>query len=246
MILQRNIKVTYLSHSGFLLETRTANFIFDYYKGELPRLEPEKPLVVFVSHSHADHYNREIYQWMRRYPNTNYILPKDIPIKRLMAEWEAEGIALGESIISIRKNTTMQMELSPGHMLTITTFKSTDAGVAYLLEYEEHVIYHAGDLNLWYWKGESRQYNENMTSAFLREMEKLKGRRIDIAFVPLDPRLEEHSMDGLELFLKYTDSQWIFPMHMWGDYHIITEFKKRYPQYQNRIADISYEGQVFQ
>lgn len=246
MILQRSIKITYLSHSGFLLETETADFIFDYYKGELPRLEPEKPLVVFVSHGHADHYNREIYQWMKDYPNISYILPKDIPTKRLIAEQEAKGIALGEAMISIRKNTTMQLELFPGHTLTITTLKSTDAGVAYLLEYEGCTIYHAGDLNLWYWNGESKQYNENMTKAFLREMEKLKGKRIDIAFVPLDPRLEEHSMDGLKLFLEYTDSRWVFPMHMWGEYHIITELKKKYPQYQNRIADISYEGQVFQ
>lgn len=249
LILQRNIndsmKITYLSHSGFLLETGTANFIFDYYRGELPRLEPGKPLVVFVSHGHADHYNREIYQWLKDYPKALYILPKDIPVKRLIAEQEAQGIPLERALLQIRKNTTQNLLLFNANPLTVTTLKSTDAGVAYLLEYEGSTIYHAGDLNLWYWSGETRQYNENMTKAFLREMEKLKGKQIDIAFIPLDPRLEEHSMDGPKLFLEYTTCKWVFPMHMWGDYNIINKFIHTYPQYQKQLAVITHEGQIF-
>ena len=46
------MKVTYIGHSGFLLETEEINFLFDYSEGEIPILEKEKPLVVFVSHSH--------------------------------------------------------------------------------------------------------------------------------------------------------------------------------------------------
>ncbi len=240
------MKVTYLSHSGFLLETKTANFIFDYYQGELPRLEPEKPLVVFVSHGHADHYNRKIYQWLRYYPKARYILPKDIPTRRLIAEQEAQEIPLGRAVIQLRKNTTQELLLFNGCPLTVTALKSTDAGVAYLIEYEGSTIFHAGDLNLWYWSGETRQYNENMTRAFLREMEKLKGMQIDVAFIPLDPRLGVHSMDGPRLFLEYTTCKCVFPMHMWGNYDIIAEFIHKYPQYQEQLAVITHEGQVFQ
>lgn len=240
------MKVTYLNHSGFLVETETAYFLFDYYTGILPVLNKDKPFIVFVSHGHSDHYNREIYGLLRQYPYVQYVLAKDIPTKRLIAEQSTQGIELGSRILSVRKNTTQDLPLWNGTVLRITTLKSTDAGVAFLLESDNRTCYHAGDLNLWYWEGESRQYNENMTIAFHREMEKLKGRSIDVAFVPLDPRLGEHAMDGLRIFMEYTKSKWVFPMHMWGEYGGIPDFLKKYPQYREQVAIIRQEGQVFQ
>lgn len=240
------MKVTYLNHSGFLLETKTAYFLFDYYNGRIPDLNRDKPIVVFVSHGHGDHYNREIYKLLQKYPDIQYVLAKDIPTKRLIAEQAVRGVELGSHILSVRKNTTQEILLWNGRPLIITTLKSTDAGVAFLLEYDNHTYYHAGDLNLWYWKGESSQYNENMTRKFMTEMEKLKGRRIDAAFVPLDPRLEEHMADGFRIFMEYTESSWVFPMHMWGSYDRITEWLKQYPEYKERVVPIRYEGQIFQ
>lgn len=52
------MRVTYLGHSGFLLEMEDALLLFDYYQGSLPEMDPEKTLFVFVSHVHYDHYNR--------------------------------------------------------------------------------------------------------------------------------------------------------------------------------------------
>ena len=198
----------------------------------------EKPLVVFVSHSHADHYNREIYHLLQQHPNTRYVLAKDIPTKKLVAEWKERGVDLESRITSVRKNTTQKLLLANGNTLEITTLKSTDAGVAYLLTYENQTIYHAGDLNLWYWEGESKQYNENMTAAYLREMEKLRGKHIDVAFVPLDPRLEEHAFDGLKIFLDYTDCEKVYPMHMWGEYGVIERFLERYPESEGIVVGI--------
>lgn len=246
MVYKGNMIVTYLDHSGFLVETKTAYFLFDYYKGEIPDLDRSKPIVVFVSHSHQDHYNREIYKLLLQYPDIQYVLAKDIPTKRLISEYNALGIDLGSHILSIRKNTIQSIPLWNGKPLEITTLKSTDAGVAFLLEYDNRTYYHAGDLNLWYWQEESKQYNENMTKKFLREMEKLKGKKIDVAFVPFDPRLGEHMMDGLRILMDYTESKWIFPMHMWGNYSVITECIRNHPEYREQIAKIEQEGQVFQ
>lgn len=36
------MRVTYLGHSGFLLEMEDALFLFDYYQGSLPEMDPEK------------------------------------------------------------------------------------------------------------------------------------------------------------------------------------------------------------
>ena len=41
------MKITYINHSGFLLETKDCYYIFDYYKGELPNLDKEKEVIVF-------------------------------------------------------------------------------------------------------------------------------------------------------------------------------------------------------
>lgn len=229
------MKVTYLNHSGFFLETETAYFLFDYYKGTIPQMIEDKPLVVFVSHSHGDHYNREIYHLLQQHPDTKYVLAKEIPIKKLIAEWKEQGINLEPQIMSVGKNTTHNLVLSNGNSLEITTLKSTDAGVAYLLNYENQTIYHAGDLNLWYWEEETRQYNENMTAAYLREMEKLKGKHIDVAFVPMDPRLGEYAFDGLKIFLEYTDCVNVYPMHMWGEYELIEHFLEGYPEYREQV-----------
>lgn len=229
------MEVTYLNHSGFFLETETAYFLFDYYKGTIPQMIEEKPLVVFVSHSHGDHYNREIYHLLQQHTDTKYVLAKEIPTKKLIVEWKEQGINLEPQIMSVGKNTTHNLVLSNGNSLEITTLKSTDAGVAYLLNYENQTIYHAGDLNLWYWDEETKQYNENMTTAYLREMEKLKGKHIDVAFVPVDPRLGEHAFDGLKIFLEYTDCTNVYPMHMWGAYELIEHFLEGYPEYREHV-----------
>ena len=51
------MKITYINHSGFLIETKDCYYIFDYYKGELPLLDKKKEVIVFCSHFHKDHFN---------------------------------------------------------------------------------------------------------------------------------------------------------------------------------------------
>ena len=46
--------ITYIFHSGFLIETADCHYIFDYWKGSLPALDTSKPVFVFASHGHAD------------------------------------------------------------------------------------------------------------------------------------------------------------------------------------------------
>ena len=53
--------ITYLGHSGFLVETETAYFLFDYIRGTLPEFSEKKKLYVFASHAHKDHWNPEIF-----------------------------------------------------------------------------------------------------------------------------------------------------------------------------------------
>lgn len=53
--------IRYIDHSGFLIESRNAYFLFDLVKGELPLMARDRKLFVFVSHRHPDHFSKRIF-----------------------------------------------------------------------------------------------------------------------------------------------------------------------------------------
>ena len=55
------MKITYLRHSGFLVEMTQVWLLFDYYRGEIPAFPKGKKGYVFVSHRHIeDVYKRQV------------------------------------------------------------------------------------------------------------------------------------------------------------------------------------------
>ena len=68
--------LTYLGHSGFLLEWPECAWLFDWWTGELPPLDKTKPLLVFVSHRHHDHFNPAIFAL--DHPDVQYLLGSDL------------------------------------------------------------------------------------------------------------------------------------------------------------------------
>ena len=56
------MKITYINHSGFLVETENCYYVFDYYKGEMPSLDKSKEAIVFCSHFHQDPFNPKIFE----------------------------------------------------------------------------------------------------------------------------------------------------------------------------------------
>ncbi len=236
------MRVTYINHSGFLLECEETYFLFDYYKGEIPKLNPGKQLVVFVSHKHPDHYNPEIFELIKNYPKVHFVLDKGVPAKWPMKEYEKQGIILAPHVTVIRKNMTIQLELDGNIIMQITTLKSTDVGVAYLIAYKDKKIYHAGDLNVWSWKEESAEYNKQMHIKYRREMEKIRDMDLDVAFVPLDPRQRKEAFHGMEIFMEMTNPRYVFPMHFWGKYSTIKKFVKKHPEYEDKIVLLEKNG----
>ncbi len=208
--------VTYIHHSGFLVETRKFYYLFDYESGDLPALNPEKPIFVLSSHSHGDHYNPAVFS---KVPGARAILSDDIPAPQ------------GIDTLLVAPNR--EYSLGPGQKLT--TFRSTDLGVAFLIEEEEGLIYHAGDLNDWVWEGEPDTWNRDMTAAYQKEIDLLAQtlghRPIDIAFVVLDPRQEADYARGMVYFLDHIQAKTVYPMHFWDDPTVIETFLREYPQY---------------
>lgn len=235
------MKITYLGHSGFLVETGEYYLLFDYYTGKLPVFSPEKSLTVFVSHSHQDHYNKAIFGIDSGHFPITYVLSKDIRRK------QAEELMKKENRLLFVKAHEI-CELYGGQM-RIETLRSTDAGVAYIItltgkDGKTCRIYHAGDLNLWKWEGESKAHNNNMEANYRREMELLKGQHFDAAFVPLDPRLEQFAFDGMDIFLEKASAAALFPMHFWKQPEIIREYMRARPQATNLIM-LKEEGRTY-
>ena len=76
------MRLTYIFHSGFAVETRSCILVFDYWmdpSSVMPALLASgKPLYVFASHFHEDHFIREIFSWRKGGADVRYILSKDI------------------------------------------------------------------------------------------------------------------------------------------------------------------------
>ena len=122
---------------------------------------------------------------------------------------------------------------------------STDEGVAFLVTAEGRTVFHAGDLNWWHWEGEDPGWNRNMEVDFRRYAEPLRGRKIDLAMLPLDPRLGEDGFRGPRYFLELADIRRFLPMHQWGDFAFTEQFLAACPQFRDRTVPVVRQGQQF-
>ena len=235
------MKVTYLNHSGFLLEWEHCYWIFDYYKGELPKLDSEKDIFVFSSHSHHDHFNPEILSLFARYPLTTYIFSDEI--KDNHNPWDEKT----QKIHFLKNHADYYFSTSSGETIQVHTLQSTDCGCAFFIKYNEKTIYHAGDLHWWYWEGEDPDWNRQMTSDYKKEMEFLNGQVIDLGFTPLDPRQEKDYALGMNYLLENTHTRHIFPMHFWDDFSIIEKYLNEYSIPDRTVFHVLQEnGQSFE
>jgi len=232
------MKITFIAHSAFLIEMEHSNLLFDW-TGEvpLPAFDRSKPLYVFASHHHGDHYTPKIFSLGMK--NVTYVLASCI---RLSAKRKA-GLGIDDSkIYRLRAGITQRVG-----DLEVTTVRSNDAGVAFVVRTEEGDFFHAGDLNDWYWAEEAAEWNEMIKAGFLKSLAALKGIKVDAAFLPLDGRLGDAFYWGFQQFMETIECTKAFPMHCWGDFSVV-ERLKLLPEsrpYRSRVADISKEGQIF-
>lgn len=219
------MRVTYIYHSCFLVETDRFYYLFDYEKGGIPEMDAEKPIFVLSSHGHGDHYNPEIFSMLA-----------DVGMRsvRAILSDDMEAPAHVPTLL-VSPGKTYDL----GEKQALTAFRSTDLGVAFLIEDSETRIYHAGDLNDWVWEEESESYNAQMTIDYRTQIdllsEYLQDRELDAAFVVLDPRQEADYDRGLCYFLEHVPAKQVYPMHDWGNPAVIDQFLRDHPEYQHQI-----------
>ena len=207
--------IDYLGHSGFLVETEKAVLLFDAFRPDLSAICTKgagKPLFVFVSHSHEDHFDPSVFSLRERERPVRYILSFDVRGNRLVPP-DADAIF-------VNADETCEVE----GLGTVRTLLSTDEGVAFLVKTGKETVYHAGDLHWWDWEGEEPDWLAEQERVFKREVGLLKKERIDAAFIVLDDRLGENCMKGAEWFLSVCRPAYALPMHFWHDRGIVGRF----------------------
>lgn len=228
MLGKLNVVVEHIEHSGFTVEIGEKLLVFDYYKGDINL--KDKDIYVFSSHDHGDHFNPIILDWNENFKNIHYILSNDIEVE------EAENITL----MGPYKEKTI-------HNINIRTFGSTDKGVSFLVSVDGINIFHAGDLNWWYWDDDTEKEKIDMENSFKKKVQRIKdaGLNIDVSFFPVDPRLEEYFHLGGKYFIEEIKPKYFFPMHAWDKYEVSQKFIHKIGSISTNIVDIEHHNQVF-
>lgn len=215
------MKITYIYHSGFVVETEGCILVFDFWKdpaGVMPGvLESDKPLYVFSSHFHEDHFDRSILGWKEKKRDITYILSKDI-LKHYRARREAADVWLAKG-----------GSWEDGNVRVWAT-GSTDSGVSWIVETDRRRLFHAGDLNNWYarfltadFKGGlvhspdfdkdvDPLHEEKMFLGELKDIGKITD-SFDIAFFPVDGRTGNNYTKGARQFIGRFNVGLFVPMH---------------------------------
>lgn len=234
-----SINVYYVYHSCFIIELDRCYMMFDYFKHHDFKkeydfdfdsllktiLESNKPFYIFSSHGHGDHFNKKIFEYNSI--NTTYILSDDI---------EIENTFSNINFISPGKSLNIDN-------LSINAFSSTDLGVSFFIEVDGTSIFHAGDLNWWAWPDDTKEEAEYMENLFKDTVEQIKNlnREIDIAFFPVDKRLEDNYAMGGDYFIEQIKPKTFIPMHF-GDNTETTElfYLKNHNKYlETKIVKIN-------
>jgi L-ascorbate metabolism protein UlaG (beta-lactamase superfamily) len=195
------LKIVHLYHSGILVETKSHQLFFDAISDIHMLLDPTKEVVFFVSHGHQDHFDPLIYKY--RLPHVHYFISDEIRNHPK------------EDYTYVRPNHHYKRGT-----IDIQTYDSTDSGVSFLVTFEDRVLFHAGDLNWWHWQNDNESTQKEEEKQFKHIVDGILVPHIHVAFLPLDPRLNEAYTWTTEYFLKTKSISHIVPIHFRNHFEV--------------------------
>lgn len=233
--------IYYIYHSGFAMELDTSILIFDFYKFPENKISEkkyffdtfikrtDKKVYIFSSHSHYDHFNKEILSWLNINENIKFILSDDIKTYK------------HKNFYFTKDGDNLKID-----NLNIHTFGSTDLGSSFYINVDNKNIFHSGDLHFWHWEDDTKEEEQTMYNNYMKEIEKIKAmNKIDIAFVPVDPRLGVNTLEGVEIFYKNLEPKVIIPMHFSDNYSYMDKLKNMFSNIENvNIIEIKEDMSV--
>ena len=246
--------LTYVFHSCFVLETDKSILIFDYWldlNGIVPPfLKKEKPVYVFSSHFHEDHFNRSIFEWRKQREGITYILSKDIYKHRRANKEDAD--------VWLAKGGTWYDET-----ISVWALGSTDSGVSWIVETEGQRIFHAGDLNNWFAKflsdenPDQQRYSFELEEAFnpvthekqflgeLKDIRKITD-SFDVVMFPIDGRIGNGYTLGARQFIDRFKVRLFVPMHFTTGFESSWRMKEFTDEKGIPFWEITREGETIE
>ena len=250
--------LTYIFHSGFVLETEQSILLFDYWmdpSGVMDGvLRSEKPMYVFSSHFHEDHFTKEIFEWkkqregMKQREGITYILSKDIYKHRRANKEDAD--------VWLAKGGTWSDD-----SISVWALGSTDSGVSWIVEMEDKRIFHAGDLNNWYAKflsddnPDQERYSFEMEETFnpiahekqflgeLKDIRKVAD-SFDVVMFPIDGRVGNGYTLGGRQFIERFKVGLFVPMHFTTGFESSWRMKEFTDEKDISFWEITREGET--
>ncbi len=225
------MRVTYLAHSGFMVEDKDAIMVFDYFRDPshivVKTLEknPELPVIFFVTNHHKDHYNDVIFNLGQNHKRC-YILSNDVEARDTNSRLAIQGMSAGDEVDNILGG------------ISVKAFHSTGLGVSFVVTTKSGIrIFHGGDLNLWQWdEPDNVRSEQKLTADFKKIINRIAQLypTLDIAFMPVDVRQGKDCAEGAADFLDTIEVKDFFPMHFDGDHTVACDFAA-YPV-QKKVA----------
>lgn len=214
------VKITYIYHSCFLLNLGKKILLFDYpgkgvkagVKKKLRSQINGSELYVFISHGHGDHFSPEVTEFSSDAERTHFLISSDIRSERL-------SIGPSDRLESVGPDRSYRV-----NGLGIKTFKSNDAGVAFLIDWKDITIYYGGDLARWDWPEWSKKKRDEHVKVFEEVTDILQEKNIDIAFSNMDERLSGWA--GPIEFIEKVEPNYFVPMHTFGSEEWIEDLVK--------------------
>ena len=234
------MKITFVAHSGFLIETPKCSLIFDYYEDPAGVLAPmldrtRLPVIALSSHSHPDHFNPECIMWKHICNNIIYVISNDIYRKY------RRRIDMSD-FVSLKRYERRDLGVA-----TVDTFGSTDIGLSYMLTVDGCRIFHAGDLNNWHWTDESTPGEvRDAENRFTAELDRLTPlvRGADVAMFPVDPRVGTDYDRGARQFIERIEPKTFVPMHWWHQFDKTLSVAPVVAAHGGRLAAPMHDGQT--
>jgi L-ascorbate metabolism protein UlaG (beta-lactamase superfamily) len=197
-------ELEYLQHSGWLIRTPGHVLVFDYVESLSPtnELPPElrlstdsfdqRPVVVFVSHSHADHFFPGVAAWAAKHPGTQFVVG-----------WPGSGLP--------EAKVMQPREVWSSNGLRVAAIAAGDEGVGFLVSVDGLTVFHGGDHARWV---------DAIDQPFMAEIMWLKQQQqsIDIAMFaiatggPCEPR--PAIWEGVRAAARELAPRVLIPMHV--------------------------------
>ncbi len=256
---QKSATVSYIANEGFMVEVNGKKILFDGLFGgfkanwcDVPSPETKEKLeyaeppfnnidLIFISHNHSDHFNKEmVINHLSKNPKCIVLCPEQV-YKKLESENGFQDISknIFEFTPDINKDTAV---LKDGMKIKIYRFehsrymeKDSVTGLevnlhrnvenlGFLLDIDGNRVFHCGDINPW---------NEEQLKKF-----NLSDENIDIAFLER-LYLTNREGKGIDLINKYIKPRNTIFMH------IDPKNRELYKQIVSQISDVLPNAFIF-